>query len=151
MEGKSMPETMTATKELDNRAMEIVLVALDHLGGVGDLMKRRQTRMLPALLESAYILVLSQEMKKSPEEIAEFLHIPHSAIQSVLKAPTEGLDERLRYVVDDMHEFEPHTDPAWTEMPSSGHLETEYLTGALAKTAYTHLRREEGDIKSWPG
>lgn len=143
--------TLQDKKELDERAMQIVRMALDRLGGVGDLLKGRKADMLPALMESAYILVLQQEANKSAEEIAELLHVPRSAVRSVLDAPTAGFEERLRYVVDNMHQEEPHTDPEWSEMPTSPHLEPEHLTGALAKMTYTQIRREEGSIKSWPG
>jgi predicted transcriptional regulator len=146
-----MPELTQAIKSLDDRAMQIVRVALDRLGGVGDLLKRRKTDMLPSLMESAYILVLSSELHKTADEIAETLDLPLSAVRSVLEAPMENVEERLRYVLDDSHQYERHTDPEWSDLPSSGHLEPEYLTGALAKSAYTVIRREEGAIKSWPG
>jgi predicted transcriptional regulator len=146
-----MPEVTQDKKELDDRAMQIVQVVFDRLGGIGDLVKRRKTDMLPSLLESAYILVLSEEVHKSAEEIAELLDLSPSLIQSVLEAPMQGVEERLRYVADEMHEFELHTDPEWTDMPSSGHLEPAYITGALAKNAYTLIRRQEGGIKSYPG
>jgi predicted transcriptional regulator len=147
-----MAEVTLAAKELDERALQIVQVVLDRLGGgLGDLVKWHKSDMLASLTESAYILVLSVERHKSTDEIAGFLNLPPSAIRSVLEAPMEGVEERVRYVLDETHEFERHVDPEWSDMPSSGHLEPEYLTGALAKSAYTLIRREEGTIKSFPG
>jgi predicted transcriptional regulator len=146
-----MPEVIQGKKELDDRAMQIVKAVFDQLGGIGDLVKRRKTDMLPLLIESAFILVLSEEAHKSPEEIAEILDLSPSLIQSVLEAPLQGVEERLRYVADEMHEFELHIDPEWTDMPSTGHLEPAYITGALVKNAFTLIRREEGTIKSYPG
>lgn len=147
-----MPESIAQDKKaLDERAMQIVSAALTRLGGVGDLVRGRKADMLPALMESAYILVLQQEGNKSVDEIAEMLDLPRSAVRSVLDAPTTSFEERLRYEVDGMHPTEAHTDPEWSEMPSSAHLEPEHLTGALAKMTYTQIRREEGSVKSWPG
>lgn len=143
--------TLQDKKALDERAMQIVTAALARLGGVGDLVRGRKADLMPALMESAYILVLQQEGNKSIDEIAELLNLPRSAVRSVLDAPTTSFEERLRYAVDGMHQTEPHTDPDWSEMPPSAHLEPEHLTGALAKMTYTQIRREEGSVKSWPG
>jgi predicted transcriptional regulator len=140
----------TAGNTLDERAMRIVNTALIQLGGVGELVKRRKTDILPALTESAYVLVLSQEKHRTPEQISEDLGLTLGAVQSILQAPTEGFEERLRYEVDEAHEFERHTDPQWSDTPSSGRLDTRYLVGALAKSAYTVVRREEGTLKSYP-
>lgn len=138
-------------KALDERALQIVRASLHRLGGLGDLIRSRKADMLPALMESAYILVLQQEGKKSVHEIAAILNVPLSAIRSVLDAPTTNFEERLRYAVDGMNPTETHADPEWSDMPPSDHLEPEHLTGALAKLTYTQIRREEGSVKSWPG
>lgn len=147
-----MPDSLTPNnKALDERALQIVQGSLSRLGGVGDLIRARKADMLPALMESAYILVLQQEGKKSVDEIAAILNVPVASVRSVLDAPTTSFEERLRYAVDGMYPVEAHANPEWSEMPPSDRLEPEHLIGALAKMTYTQLRREEGSIKSWPG
>ena len=131
--------------------MKIVATALNQLGGVGDVVTQRKTDIFPALMESAYVLVLNEEEHRSPEEISQLLDLPLGAVRSILEAPMQGYEERLRYVLDENHEFDRHTEAEWSEMPTSNRLDAEYLVGALAKSAYIIVRRAEGTIKSWPG
>ena len=145
-----MAEQIKEKLRLDEQSMKIVNTALHRLGGVGDMIKRHKTDILPALMQSAYVLVLSEEEHRTEEEIAQLMDLPLGAVHSILEAPMGGYEERLRYVLDDSYEFERHSDPEWSDMPSTGHQETVYLAGALAKSAYIIVRRSEGTIKSWP-
>lgn len=145
-----MVDPVKDKKRLDDQSLKIVNTALHQLGGIGELVARRKTDILPALMQSACVLVLSEEEHRTVEDIAQLLDLPVGAVRSVLEAPMEGYEERMRYEVDGAHEFELHTDPDWSGMPSTRHLEKQYLAGALAKSAYIIVRREQGTIKTWP-
>jgi hypothetical protein len=146
-----MPKEPANKNRLNEQTMKIVHTALNQLGGIGDIVMHRKTDIFPALMESAYVLVLNEEEHRSPEEISEILNLPLGAVRSILEAPMQGYEERLRYVLDDYREFDRHTEAEWSEMPTSNRLDSEYLVGALAKSAYLIVRRAEGSIKSWPG
>jgi predicted transcriptional regulator len=145
-----MVEPIQDKHHLDEQSLKIVTTALNQLGDIGDLVMRRKSDIFPALMQSACVLVLSEEEHRTVEDIAQLLELPVGTVRSILEAPMQGYEERLRYKLDDSHEFERHTDPQWSDMPSTGHLEDEYLAGALAKSAYTIVRRSEGKIKTYP-
>jgi len=146
-----MPKAPADKNRLNEQTMKIVNTALNQLGGVGDILMQRKADIFPALMESAYVLVLSEEEHRTPEEISEILHLPLGAVRSILEAPMQGYEERLRYILDEYHEFDRHTAAEWSEMPTSNRLDAEYVVGALAKSAYIIVRRADGSIKSWPG
>jgi predicted transcriptional regulator len=145
-----MVEPIKDRHHLDEQSLKIVTTALNQLGGIGDLVMRRKADIFPALMQSACVLVLSEEEHRTVQDIAQLLELPVGTVRSILESPMQGYEERLRYELDESHEFERHTDPQWSDLPSTGHLEYEYLAGALAKSAYTIVRRNEGKIKTYP-
>jgi hypothetical protein len=136
-----MPD-VTVTPETDTRAMRIVARAVHELGGAAQLVRRHEQAILPALVESAYVLVLTEEMNCSTDDVARFLGVSRGAIESVIGAPTEMALARLRDLSDPKAEFDWHTDPEWSDTPLSSRLEPQILAGALAKFAYGIVQRE---------
>lgn len=129
--------------ETEERAMRIVTRAIRELGGAAEMVRRREQAMLPALVESAYVLVLREEQQKSVEEIARFLGVSRGAVESVMAAPTEMALPRLRSSSDPAAPFDWHTSPEWNDYPSTDRMEPEFLAGAIAKFAYEIVRRED--------
>jgi predicted transcriptional regulator len=132
------------SKDMDARARRVVLHAVEALGGAAAMVHHGEQAILPALVESAYVLVLRDEAHRDVAEIADFLGISPGAVESVLAAPTEKLLARLRYGEDPSAEFAPHTAPEWSGEPTETRLEPQFLAGALAKFAYDIVRREDG-------
>lgn len=133
---------VTVTPETDDRAMKIVAHAVHELGGAAEMVRHHEQAILPALVESAYVLVLKEEMNCSVDEIADFLGINRGTVESVIGAPTEMAPARLRAFTDPNAEFSRHAEPEWSDTPLSSRLEPEVLAGALAKFAYGIVQRE---------
>jgi len=141
-----MPE-VTVTPETEARAMRIVARAVRELGGAAQMVRRHEQAMLPALVESAYVLILTEEQNCSVEEVARFLHVSRGAVESVIGAPTEMAIARLRDLNDPKAEFNWHDDPEWSDTPTTSRLEPAVLAGALAKFAYGIVQRESSHIE----
>lgn len=135
---------LEVSAEVDARARRVVMHAVEELGGAAEMVRHGQQSILPALVESAYALVLRDEEHREIAEIAGFLGISPGAVESVFAAPTEKLLARLRYEADPSAEFDWHTDPEWSGEPTETRLEPHFLAGALAKFAYDIVRREQG-------
>ncbi len=138
-----MAAAMPSDTEVDDRAMRIFKQAIDELGGPVAMLNHGEQRILPTLLESAYIVVLREEAAKNPEEIAQQLGIAPGAVYSVFDAPMEEFTARIRYRADPHEEYDRHIDPERSGEPMTNRLEPEYLVGALAKFAYDMVRRKE--------
>lgn len=139
------PNSFTVSVEVDDRARHVVMHAVEQLGGAAAMVRHGEQAILPALVESAYVLVLRDEEHREVNEIAQFLGISPGAVESVLAAPTEKLLARLRYGEDPGAEFDGHTAPEWSGEPTETRLEPQFLAGALAKFVYDIVRREEGE------
>ncbi len=130
-------------ERVDAKVMNVVSTAIEELGGPGETVRHHDQGILPALVESAYALVLREELGQSNKAIAEFLGISVGAVDGILAAPMESHEARLHYREDEMPEFDRHTPPDWSGSPESPRLEPEYLAGAMAKFAYGVIRRRE--------
>jgi hypothetical protein len=140
----TVPEPRTFDPSTDYRVFEIINVAIDELGGLGALTQHHQLGILPPLIEASYILVLHEEKGASADEIAERLGVPRGAVDSVFESPYTEAMPRIRYASSADQQFEPHVEPEWSGMPSTGHLDPEYLMGAAAKFAYSVVQRRGG-------
>ena len=134
-----MAETLSPA--VHERVREIFDTALEEAGGPTRLLERREQDLMPALAESAVILVLSEEFHQSPQQIAEALGVNPGAVDSVLSAPMEGHRERLKHNASEQEEFARHEDPEWSGMPLTDRRNPLYLAGSLAKFAYGVVRR----------
>lgn len=126
----------------DERAMEIFSRAIRELGGAETMVKRGEQEVLPALMESAYALVLHDEAGLSYQEIARELDISVGAVEAVFEAPMESAMARIRYRASEDEEFDRHMDPDWSGTPMTPRQDMEYLAGAVAKFAYDTIKRE---------
>jgi predicted transcriptional regulator len=136
-------EDLRPDPETDTRAMRIVAKAVKELGGAAEMVRRHEQAILPALVESAYVIVLRDEQHCSVEQIARFLGVSNGAVESVMAAPTEMALARLRDLNDPKAEFAWHEDPEWSDSPTLPRMESEMLAGALAKFAYGIVQRED--------
>lgn len=126
---------------LDERAMAVFVQAIESLGGARALVEHQAVEILPGLLESAYVLVMTEEAGRSPAETADALGISVGAVEGILKAPMEAAGPRLTDAA--RGEFPPHARPETEDRPGSGRLEPEFLAGALAKFAYDIVKRRQ--------
>lgn len=138
-----MPETSPIDPGVDERVMEIFRTAVNEIGGLNLLVRRHELHILPPLIESAYILVLREEQNKEPAEIAQILGVSSGTVDAVFEAPTSDYVARIRQSAEQMAEFPEHTAPEESGQPPTGHLEPEYLAGALAKFAYSIVLRQQ--------
>ncbi len=139
-----MPETSPIGPGVDERVMQILRTAVNEIGGLNLLARRHELHILPPLIESAYVLVLREEQNMGPAEIAEILGVSSGMVDAVFEAPTSDSTARIRQSAEQMAEFPSHTEPEESGQPPTGHLEPEYLAGALAKFAYSIVRRRQG-------
>ncbi|WP_303907315.1 hypothetical protein [Thiohalomonas denitrificans] len=133
---------MTAER-VDDKVMDVVTTAIEELGGPGEVVRHHDQGILPALVESAYALILREELGQSNKAIARFLGVSIGAVESILAAPMESHAARLHSREDELPEFDRHTDPDWSGRPETPRLEPEYLAGAMAKFAYSVVQRRE--------
>ncbi len=117
------PQTSPETN-YDERALQVFLKAIELVGGPRGLVEHKRLTWLPSLMEAAYAVVLREEGKKSPADIAAFLGLSTNAVRLMLNAPTEAVKERL-----------------FGETPSKVSVRA-HVAGGLAKLAYEALRRE---------
>ncbi len=142
-----MAQTHSGRQDLDSRVMDIVNTAIAEAGGAGRLLREGERELLPALMESAYALVLHDEQHQSYDEIAQRLHTTRGAVESVFAAPREEFMQRIRYRARELPEFQPHRDPDWSGMPTELRLDPESDAGALARFAYEIVLRKEGTAR----
>lgn len=134
-----------AAADLDGRAMAVFRTAVQELlGGPLALADRQELSVLPALMESAWVLVLHEEAGLDPSAIAKRLGTSVGTVQSVYDAPMETALARVHYNHGSAAESEPHSDPDWSGAPAAGRLEPAFHAGALAKFAYDVVKRRTG-------
>lgn len=111
--------------DVDDKAMRVFVKSLELAGGIGDLVKTGTHAILPALLESSYVIVLKNEKHQANDEIADYIGISTGEVSEILEAPTEGAAIRFTQSSDE-------------DIPEIGNA-----AGGLAKSAYQVIRREE--------
>jgi probable regulatory domain-containing protein len=116
-------EVTPQVHDLDQRAMQVFLKAIDVLGGPRSLVERRRLTWLPSLMEAAYAVVLREEGHKTADEIASFLGLSGAAVRSLLASLPEAVEERLKGEL--------------------GEEQRVHVAGGLAKLAYRALRQAE--------
>ena len=120
-----MIEVEPTKRDLDQRALRVFLKAIDLLGGPRGLVEHRRVTWLPSLMEAAYAVILAEEGRKGPDEIARFLGLSRAAVRHMLAASPEEVRARL----------ESGTAP-------DTHQRT-HVAGGLARLAWRELLREE--------
>lgn len=136
----------TDNAAVDTRVMKVIATALQELGGATEAVRHGDHDILPALVESAYALVLKEEAGYDRDRIADFLGISPGAVESVFAAPMEAHLARTHYREDKAPEFSPHTDPDWEGQPASQRREIEFLAGSVAKFAYDIVNRQQSPL-----
>ncbi len=108
----------------DDVAMQVFLQALNLVGGPRQLVEHRNLTWLPSLMESAYVVVLSEQFHKTIAEIAEFLGITEQTVRNILRADSEHILEIIE--------------------KARGEKEIKiHIAGGLAKRAYTLLKEKK--------
>ncbi len=110
---------------VDERALQVFLKAIDLVGGPRGLVERKRLTWLPSLMEAAYAIVLREEGHKTTDEIAQFLGLSTNATRLILGASTENVQERLEGETPENETTRAH------------------VAGGLAKLAYQALKNEE--------
>jgi probable regulatory domain-containing protein len=110
--------------DLEKRAMQVFLKAIDLVGGPRGLIEHRRLTWLPSLMEASFAVVLANEFHKTTEEIAKFLGLSTAATREMLRASTEAVVERLK-----------------GEEGARGH--SPHIAGGLARKAYETLKEEK--------
>lgn len=82
-------------RDLDQRALEVFLKALEVVGGPRRLIQYRNLTWLPSLLEAAYAVVMQQEFMKTEDEIAQFLGVGRQTVRNILRADTDVVMKKL--------------------------------------------------------
>lgn len=139
-----MAEDQAFDAAAEDRVREIMQVAIEELGGLGELTRHRQLEILPAIIEAGYILVLREEREASAQEIADRLGITRGAVESVFESPFTDAMPRIRYATREDAEYPSHIETEWTGLPPNARLDPAYLAGAAAKFAYSVVRRRSG-------
>jgi len=88
-------ELKKAPTDYDALALEVALKAIEVAGGMRKLVHYRNLTWVPSLIEAAYVVVLHEEARKTPEEIAAELGITRQTVENVLRADPKGVLERL--------------------------------------------------------
>ncbi|HFE52345.1 MAG TPA: regulator [Bacteroidetes bacterium] len=110
---------------VDERALQVFLKAIDLVGGPRGLVEHKRLTWLPSLMEAAYAIVLREEGHKTTDEIAQFLGLSTNATRLILGASTENVQERLEGETPENETTRAH------------------VAGGLAKLAYQALKNEE--------
>lgn len=114
--------------DLDQRALQVFLKAIELVGGPRGLIERRRLTWLPSLMEAAFAVVLQEEHHQTIDEIARFLGLSTAATREMLRASTEAVVERLQ-----------------GEEPAAHNV---HIAGGLARLAYQALRREASSTEA---
>ena len=110
---------------VDERALQVFLKAIDLVGGPRGLVEHKRLTWLPSLMEAAYAIVLREEGHKTTDEIAQFLGLSTNATRLILGASTENVQKRLEGETPENETTRAH------------------VAGGLAKLAYQALKNEE--------
>ncbi len=110
--------------DVDERALQVFLKAIELVGGPRGLVEHRRLTWLPSLMEAAYAVVLREEAHKTTEEIAQFLGLSTNATRLILGASTENVQKRLEGETPENESTRAH------------------VAGGLAKLAYQALKSE---------
>ena len=120
------PEEIQAV-DVDQKAMQVFLKVLEMIGGPRKLIEFRNLTWLPSLMTAAYTVVLSEEMNKTEDEIAQFLGISRNAVRMIKRADPEKVRQKVE-----------------GELAVEGTTLKDHIAGGLAKLAYQQLKR--GDV-----
>jgi len=81
---------------LDFMAMRLFAKVIKLLGGPRKLIELRRLTWLPSLMEAVYVVLLSQEERKTAKEIAATLGLTPQTVQNILRAKPEFAQRRLK-------------------------------------------------------
>lgn len=114
------------TVDLDKLALNVFLKSLEIAGGPRKLIEHRNLTWVPSLIQASYAVVLSEEGKKTANEIAQFLGLTLQTVRNILRASPELVQKRINQIL------------------SGEEMDTEAKThtaGGLAKLAYDRIRQ----------
>ncbi len=107
------------TEGVDQLAEGVFIEALKIAGGLRSLIQYRNLTWLPSLAEAAYVVVLSNEAKRTSSEIAADLGITQNTVRNILNSKEEEVEKFLK---------------------GSREKVSEHIAGGLAKLAYRRLK-----------
>ncbi len=116
--------------DVDALAMRVFLKALEILGGPRKLIEYRNLTWIPSLIQASYAIVLSREMMKTEDEIAQYLGLTRQTVRNILRADEELVMKKLE------GELQEKTLKAHT-------------AGGLAKMAYKEIKEGRDSLDLW--
>ncbi len=114
---------------LDFMAMRLFAKVIKLLGGPRKLIELRRLTWLPSLMEAVYVVLLSQEERKTAKEIAATLGLTPQTVQNILRAKPDFAKRRLEALLSG-------------ELESADEETRTHMAGALAKLAYEEMRAQ---------
>ncbi len=81
--------------DVDALAMRVFLKALEILGGPRRLIEYRNLTWVPSLIQASYAVVLSRELMKTEDQIAQYLGITRQTVRNMLRADEELVMKKL--------------------------------------------------------
>lgn len=112
---------------VDAVALRVFLKALELIGGPQKVIEYRNLTWIPSLLQASYAVVLSKELLKTSDEIAETLGLTRQTVQNMLRADPQLVKEKLSDELK-MKEIKVHT------------------AGGLAQWAYEEIKAGNDSI-----
>jgi len=107
--------------DIDGLALRVFLKGLEILGGPRKLVEYRNLTWLPSLMSASYAVVLSNELMKTEDEIAQFLGLTRNTVRNMLRADPEIVMKKLEGELE-AKEIKEHT------------------AGGIAKKAYQEIK-----------
>lgn len=118
---------MTDTQQRDAQVLATFVDAINAMGGIRNLVQQRYLGWLPELLASADVLVLQEQERCPPDEIAALLDVSGESVANMLAAPAaEAMDLVMA-------------------PPPSEAARREAAAGAMARLAFESGRRERSE------
>ncbi len=118
-----LTESQMKVANPEGEVLRVFLKAIDLLGGIRELIHKRNLTWLPSMLQAAYIVVMNSH-GKSADEIASELGISTQSVRNTLRADVEALKKRIQKDELDQENEEKRT----------------HIAGALAKWAYEEIK-----------
>jgi len=113
----------TSEDQVEALVLRTFLKAVEILGGLQKLVKKKNTDWLSPLLLACYTVVLKEEYLKTEQEIAQYLGITHQTVKNILRA------EHLK---------------AWQD--EEGKDLSVHMAGSIAKTAYRLIKEDLDNV-----
>ena len=113
--------------DVDAMAIRVFLKALEILGGPRKLIEYRNLTWIPSLIQASYAIVMSRELMKTEDQIAQYLGLTRQTVRNILRADEELVMKKLE------GELQEKTLKAHT-------------AGGLAKMAYREIKEGRDNL-----